>query len=111
MRLYKSTDVDHSVSYLYQVDFPSVHLFTMTVTLVANTALSLLPKLSWILIFLRGEKHGASDIVTGKKSIRGCVYDPMYCSPPGSSVHGISHARILEWVAIFSSRGSSRPGD
>ena len=32
--------------------------------------------------------------------------DPMYCSPPGSSVHGILQARILEWVAIPSSRGS-----
>ena len=32
-------------------------------------------------------------------------------SPPGSSVHGISHARILEQVAIFSSRGSSKPKD
>ena len=31
-------------------------------------------------------------------------------SPPGSSVHGISQARILEWVAIPLSRGSSRPG-
>ena len=29
------------------------------------------------------------------------------CSPPGSSVHGISQARILEWVASPSSRGSS----
>ena len=35
--------------------------------------------------------------------------DPMDCSPPGSSVHGISQARILEWVAIPFSRGSSRP--
>ena len=34
---------------------------------------------------------------------------PMNCSPPGSSVHGISQARILEWVAISFSRGSSRP--
>ena len=33
--------------------------------------------------------------------------DPMDCSPLGSSVHGVSQARILEWVAIFSSRGSS----
>ena len=33
----------------------------------------------------------------------------MDCSPPGSSVHGIFQARILEWVAIFSSRGSSQP--
>ena len=35
----------------------------------------------------------------------------MDCSPPGSSVHGIFHARILEWGAISSSRGSSRPRD
>ena len=33
------------------------------------------------------------------------------CSPPGSSVHGILQARILEWVAISFSRGSSQPRD
>ena len=33
------------------------------------------------------------------------------CSPPGSSVRGIFQARILEWVAIFFSRGSSQPRD
>ena len=33
--------------------------------------------------------------------------DSMDYSPPGSSVHGILQARILEWVAISSSRGSS----
>ena len=38
-------------------------------------------------------------------------YDPMECSPPGSSVHGISPERILEWVAMPSSRGSSQPRD
>ena len=37
--------------------------------------------------------------------------DLMDCCPPGSSVHGILQARILEWVAIPSSRGSSRPRD
>ena len=35
----------------------------------------------------------------------------MDCSPPGSSVHGISQARILKWVAITFSRGSSLPKD
>ena len=35
----------------------------------------------------------------------------MDCSPPGSSVHGIFQARILEWVAISFSRGSSGPRD
>ena len=38
-------------------------------------------------------------------------YDPLGCSPPGSSVHGIFQARILEWVAISSSRRSSWPKD
>ena len=37
------------------------------------------------------------------------LYDPMDCSLPGSSVHGILQARILEWVAVSSSRGSSQP--
>ena len=37
--------------------------------------------------------------------------DPMNCSPPGSSVREIFPARILEWFAISSSRGSSQPGD
>ena len=37
--------------------------------------------------------------------------DPMDSSLPGSSVHGVLQARILEWVAIFSSRGSSWPRD
>ena len=32
---------------------------------------------------------------------------PMDCSPPGSSVRGILQARVLEWVAVSSSRGSS----
>ena len=37
--------------------------------------------------------------------------DPMDCSPPGSSVHGILQARILEWAYISFSRGSSWPKD
>ena len=37
--------------------------------------------------------------------------NPMDFSPPSSSIHGISQARILEWVAISFSRGSSRPRD
>ena len=35
--------------------------------------------------------------------------NPRHCSPPGSSVHGILQARVLEWVAIPFSRGSSWP--
>ena len=36
--------------------------------------------------------------------------DPIDCSLPGSSVHGIFQARVLEWVPISFSRGSSNPG-
>ena len=39
------------------------------------------------------------------------LWDPMDCSPPGSSVHGLLQARTLEWFAMPSSRGSSRPRD
>ena len=37
--------------------------------------------------------------------------DPMDCSLPGSSVHGIFQAIVLEWIVISFSRGSSRPRD
>ena len=47
------------------------------------------------------------------KSLQSCpaLCDPMDCSPPGSSVHGVLQARILEWVVMPSSRGSSQPRD
>ena len=39
------------------------------------------------------------------------LWDPMDCNLPGSSVHGISQARILVWVTISFSRGSACPRD
>ena len=47
------------------------------------------------------------------ESLQSCptLCDPMNCSLSGSSVHGILQERILEWVAMPSSRGSSRPRD
>ena len=39
------------------------------------------------------------------------LWDPVDCSPPGFSAHEILQARILEWVAISFSRGSSQPRD
>ena len=46
------------------------------------------------------------------KSLQSCLTlcNPVDCSLPGSSVHGILQARILEWVAMSSSRESSDPG-
>ena len=47
------------------------------------------------------------------KLLQSCptLWDPTDCSPPGSSVHGILQATILEWVAMSSSRGSYQPRD
>ena len=42
-------------------------------------------------------------------SVVSILCGPLDYSPPGSSVHGIFQARILEWIAISSSRGSSQP--
>ena len=39
------------------------------------------------------------------------LHHPIDCSPPVSPIHGTSQARILQWFAISSSRGSSRPRD
>ena len=52
-------------------------------------------------------------VCTCAESLKSCptLCDPMNHSLPGSSVHGILQARILEWVAIPSSRGSSWPGN
>ena len=45
------------------------------------------------------------------RSAEPTLRDPMDCSPPGSSIHGIFQARVLEWVVISFSRGSSPPSD
>ena len=52
---------------------------------------------------------GLEDVLCAHSCLTLC--DPMDRSPPGSSVHGAFQARILEWVAISSSRGSSGPRD
>ena len=54
-----------------------------------------------------------TDVVCAHTRVQLCpaLCDPMDCSLPGSSVHGIFQARILEWAAISFSRGSSQPRD
>ena len=64
-----------------------------------------------------GPRHGVRwavgipSIVLLLSQSRPTLCDPMGCSPPGSSVRGILQARILEWIAISFSRGSSQPGN
>ena len=66
---------------------------------------------------LQGPFYSHREQVTYELSLSGdaqsclTLCDPMGCSPPGSSVHGILQARILEWVAIFFSRGFSQTRD
>ena len=63
----------------------------------------------------KGKIMASGPIVLGMhaQSLQWCpnLCNPMDYSPPASSVHGISQARILEWVAMPSSRGSSWPKD
>ena len=56
---------------------------------------------------------GREQYLLHAKSLPSCrtLCDPKDCSPPGSSVHGILQARILEWVAMPSSTGSRWPRD
>ena len=59
-------------------------------------------------------KKTSKNMIEGESEVaQSCptLCDPMECSLPGSSVHGILQARVLEWVAISFSRGSSRPRD
>ena len=56
---------------------------------------------------------GLCRVVSCREVTQSCptLCDPMDCSLPGSSLHGILQARILEWVGISFFRGSSRPRD
>ena len=80
-------------------------------------------KFSWfiLVVFYQGEKPKMNGGGEGKEnttvafkwscSVVSYSLAPMDCSLPGSSVHGIFQARVLEWVAISSSMGSSGPRD
>ena len=63
----------------------------------------------------QGDVEDENEAVLNKLRMRVCshstLFDPIDNSPPDSSAHGIFQARVLEWVAIPFSRGSSRPHD
>ena len=64
-------------------------------------------------VMLLGKVVGTGLPVHACRSLWSCLtlHDPMDCSLPSSSVHGILQTSVLEWVATSSSRGSSRPRD
>ena len=55
----------------------------------------------------KSEKESESEVAQSRPTL--C--DPMDCSLPHSSIHRIFQARVLEWVVISFSKGSSRPRD
>ena len=61
----------------------------------------------------RRELESASRTCVRAQSLRSCptLCHPIDCGPRGSSVHGILQVRVLAWVAMPSSRGSSQPRD
>ena len=91
-------------------------LCSMIVARVGTLALFLLLKEMLSIFFIIENNVSCGFVVLCMLSCFSCVWlfadsDPKDCSLPGSSVHGILQARILEWVAISSSRASSWPRD
>ena len=82
--------------------------------LVPSTSLHLSDREGNILNIIQSVKLlGCSFLRVRDKSLQLCptLSNHIDCSPPGSSVHGILQAKILEWVAVHSFRGSSQPRD
>ena len=101
---------------------PNHLLFFLALSVIMSISLLRLPyfsfDISFIGIFSSSFFH--SHLSPAYHTLAGVVYllshvrlfcDPMDCSPPGSSVQGITQARVLEWVAISFSRVSSWPRD
>ena len=94
----------------FRVLFPLIKYVYMEVALLRQCYSK------WRIILISSLKNSQVKYVCAcmhVKSLQSCVTlcDSMDCSPPGSSVHGILQATILEWIAMPSSRGSSRPRD
>ena len=69
----------------------------------ADTVSTVSPSISHEVMKVKSESEVAQSCPT--------LRDPMDCSLPGSSAHGIFQARVLEWAAVSFSRGSSPPRD
>ena len=94
------------------VNFLVTQIFCFLCWCFIHINLFIFLKLTWHCLLGTGQRTNC------RRCMRACVLshlsylilcDPMDCSLPGSSVHGILQARILEWVAMPSSKGSSQP--
>ena len=111
-----SSRMDGATSFLDQVPMtppPYLYSYTHHTSFLGSSVTTGDMKASGRVLSSQGPHlHGAC--VSGcAKSLQSCptLCDPMDCSLPGSSVHGIFQERILKWIAISSSRGSSPPRD
>ena len=101
------------------MDFVGVTCFDIVLEKPKNIALPgcaggpTLPQAFWALVsdsvFFLLAQASHTYIVLACACTQSCptLCNPVHCSPPGSSFHGILQARILGWVAIPFSRGSS----
>ena len=85
-----------SLFFLHRIQFPTIILYNFTAYY-----LGALP-LHRILLVLSTQQLDRVYMPIAQS--RPTLYDPVHCSPPGSSVHGIILVRILEWVSMPSSR-------
>ena len=86
-----------------------LHLFATPCTEAHQASLSITN--SWSLLKLMSIELVMASNKSEVAQLCPTLCDPIGYSLPGSSVHGILQARILEWVAFPFSRGSSQPGD
>ena len=107
---YRSFNISSSNEYsqlnsfrIYQFDLLAVQGILKSLFQHHSSKASVLWHSAFFLVQLSYESEVAQSCLT--------LCNPMDCSLPGSSVHGIFEARVLEWPAISFSRGSSRPRD
>ena len=87
-------------------------LLTLVFLFISVSILLIFPKSNeWSWLSRRQISYMMKNMLVLVSQACSILCDPMDCGPPGSSVHGILQARMLEWVAILFSRGSFWPRD
>ena len=86
-------------------------VMSLLFNMLSRLVIAFLPRDKYLLISWL--QSPSAEILSESEFTQSCptLCVPMDCSLPGSSIHGIFQARILEWVAISFSRRSSRPRD
>ena len=81
----------------------------MLAEIVYSSAIIFTGETEWMNEWMKSSPYPSHPLMSACWVAQSCptLCDPTDCSPPDSSVHGILQARILEWVAISFSRGSS----